>query len=217
MATSSRSPQMLRGALVSVDTFSRAPNALLFQYNPDTLTRTLQTQGGGDHGARSEALRLGGAPIENIKLDIEFDATEPLEAGDSRATSMGVHPQLAALEMLVYPRSALVIANTVLMAAGTLEVIPPTAPFTLFIWGARRVLPVRIADFSITEEAYDNNLNPLRARVSLSLRVLSYSDLPLTDPGYSLFMAHQVVKEALATVAGAGNLTESLGGNTRLF
>ncbi len=217
MTSSSRSPRMLRGALVSVDVFNPVPSTILFQYNPDTLTRSLQAQGPSDNGARPEALRLNGAPVETIKLDVEFDATEQLETGDPVATSAGIHPKLAALEMLLYPKSSLVIANSILMAVGTLEIVPPMAPLTLFIWGSRRVLPVRISDFSITEEAYDNNLNPLRARVSLSLRVLTYSDLPLTHPGYALFLAHQVVKEAMATVESAGNLSRALGGNTRLF
>lgn len=217
MATSSRSPQMLRGALVGGDLFNPLASTVLFQYNPDTLSRSLQPQTAGEGGARSEALRLNGAPVETISLDVEIDATDQLEAGDPRAASMGIHPQLAALEMMLYPKSALVIANTVLMALGTLEVIPPEAPLTLFIWGSRRVLPVRVSSLSITEEAHDHNLNPLRARASLSLRVLSYSDLSLTHPGYSLFLAHQVVKEAMATVESAGNLSAALGGNAKLF
>jgi hypothetical protein len=208
---------MLRGALVGVDLFSPVPSTILFQYNPDTLSRTLQAQSASDGGARPEALRLGGAPVENIRLEVEIDATDQLESGDSRTAAMGIHPQLAALEMLLYPRSALVIANTVLMATGTLEIVPPMAPLTLFIWGSRRVLPVRVSDFSVTEEAHDNKLNPLRARVSLTLRVLTYSDLPLTHPGYSLFLAHQVVKEAMATVESAGNLAGALGGGPRPF
>jgi hypothetical protein len=132
------------------------------------------------------------------------------------ASSLGIHPQLAALESLLYPKAPLVIINTALMLAGTLEVIAPTAPLTLFIWGPTRVLPVRVSDFSVTEEAYDNNLNPLRAKVSLSLRVLTYDDVPVTNPIYALFLAHHVVKEAMAVVASAGNLTPALG-DTKLF
>ena len=109
--------------------------------------------------------------------------------------------------MLIYPKSRLVLANTALLALGTIEVIPPQAPFTLFIWGPKRVVPVRLTQFQIVEEAYDTGLNPIRARVTLGLRVLSYNDLPLTHPGYSVFLAHQIVKEAMATIgsiAGVG-------------
>jgi len=104
-----------------------------------------------------------------------------------------------------------------LLAAGTIEVIPPTAPLTLFIWGAKRILPVRITDFSITEEAYDPALNPIRARVSLGLRVLSYNDLSLTDPAYYMFLAHQVIKETMGIVGSVGNLAAVAGSNIKLL
>ena len=119
--------------------------------------------------------------------------------------------------MLVYPKSALVIANAILAATGTLEVIPPAAPFTLFIWGAKRVLPVRLTDVGVTEEAHDVHLNPIRARASLGLRVLSYNDLPLTHPGYGVFLAHQVVKEIMATMGSVTTLSAVAGGDVKLF
>ena len=99
---------------------------------------------GGEGGDRSEVLRLKGAPVETINLEVEIDATDQLETGSSLAISQGIYPQLAALEMLIYPKSALVIANTALLALGTIEVAPPMAPLTLFIWGSKRVLPVRL-------------------------------------------------------------------------
>lgn len=215
MASSSRSPRMLKGALVGVDTFSLLTSTTVFQYNPDTLSRTLQPRG-GDGGAGAEVLRLRGAPVETIKLDVEIDATDQLENADDVAATTGIHPQLAALEMLLYPKSPLIIANTALMLAGTLEIVPPMAPLTLFIWGPKRVLPVRVSDFSVTEDAHDNSLNPVRAKVSLSLRVLTYDDVPVSHPVYALFLAHQVVKEAMAAVASVGNLGSALGG-ARLF
>jgi len=66
--------------------------------------------------------------------------------------------------MLLYPKSSLVIANSVLLAVGTIEIIPPEAPFTLLLLGPKRVLPVRITGFTITEDAHDVNLNPTRPR-----------------------------------------------------
>jgi hypothetical protein len=87
-----------------------------------------------------------------------------------------------------------------------LEVIPPEGPFTLFIWGAKRVLPVKLTEFRITEEAHDVNLNPIRAKVSLGMKVLTYADLKLTHPGYALFLAHQVVKETMAVIGSVNSL-----------
>lgn len=217
MTTFPGSPQPIKGAIVGIDPLNPLASVIVFQYNPDTLTRTLEAQTiGGQGGDRSEALRLKGAPIEDIKLDVEIDATDQLEKSDGTALSMGIYPQLSALEMLIYPKSTLVITNTVLLAVGTIEVIPPMAPFTLFIWGPKRVLPVRLTQFSITEEAYDVNLNPIRAKVGLGLRVLSYNDLPLTHPGYGLFLAHQVIKETMATIGSVGNLTAVAGANVNL-
>src|SRR5829696_5668273 len=218
MTTFPNSPRLLKGAIIGIDEFNPLASVILFQYNPETLTRSLQAQAmGGEVGDRSEALRLNGAPVENINLEVEIDATDQLEKAEGTAVSMGIYPQLSALEMLIYPKSALVLANTVLLAAGTREIIPPTSPFTLFIWGPKRALPVRLTSFSITEEAYDSNLNPIRARVSLGLRVLSYNDLPVSHPGYSLFLAHQVVKEVMATIGSVNDLTAVAGGNVNLL
>ena len=208
------SPRVMKGALVGIDLFNPLASVIVFQYNPETMTRRLQAQTlGGGEGDKTEALRLKGAPIENITLDVEIDATDQLEQGNPIATSMGIYPQLSALEMLIYPKSALVIANTVLMALGTIEVIPPVAPFTLFVWGLKRVLPVRVDSFSIAEEAYDVNLNPIRAKVSLGLRVLSYSDLSITHPGYHVFLAHQVVKETMAVIGSLNNAAGAASGS----
>ncbi len=210
MSTFPNSPRLMKGALVAIDLFNPLASITVFQYNPETMTRRLQAQTlGGGEGDRTEAMRLKGAPIETITIDVEIDATDQLETGDGVATSLGIYPQLSALEMLIYPKSSVVIANTVLMALGTIEVVPPVAPFTLFVWGPKRVLPVRISDFSIVEEAYDVNLNPIRAKVSLGLRVLSYNDLSVLHPGYHIFLAHQVVKEAMAVVGSVGSLSSA--------
>ena len=212
------SPRTIKGAIVGIDVLNPLASVIVFQYNPATLTRTLQPQTtGGEGGDRSEPTRLKGAPVETIKLDVEIDATDQLERGEGIAESMGVSPQRSALEMLLYPKSALVIANTVLLAVGTLEVLPPVAPLTLFIWGPKRIVPVRMTEFSITEEAHDPSLNPIRAKVSLGLRVLTYSDLPVTHPGYGLFLAHQVVKEAMAVVGSVNDLGAVAGGDVRLL
>ena len=208
MTTFPGAPRLMKGAIVGIDPFNPLASVIIFQYNPHTLTRTLQAQTtGGQGGERSEALRLRGAPTEDIQVAVEIDATDQLERSDPLAATLGIYPQLSALEMLIYPKSRLVLANTALLALGTIEVIPPQAPFTLFIWGPKRVVPVRLTQFQIVEEAYDTGLNPIRARVTLGLRVLSYNDLPLTHPGYSVFLAHQIVKEAMATIgsiAGVG-------------
>ncbi len=195
MTTSPVAPRLIKGALIGIDIFNPRASIIVFQYNPDTMTRRLEarTTGGQDGGDKTEALRLTGPPKETITLNVEFDA------GDQPDVTPTVYPALAALEMLLYPKSAVVIANTVLALLGNTEIIAPQAPLTIFVWGPQRVLPVRLTSFSITEEAYDANLNPIRAKVDLSLYVLSYNDLKITNPGYFLFLAHQIAKETLAS------------------
>jgi hypothetical protein len=207
---------VLKGALVAFDPLVPVPKVIVFQYNPDTLTRTLKPRSAGGEGARAEAQRLAGAPEETIKVDVEIDATDQLEKVDGVATALGIYPQLSALETLVYPPSRLVITNTALLAAGTIEIVPPTAPLTLFIWGVQRILPVRITEFSITEEAHDPALNPIRAKAGLGLRVLSYNDLSVTDPAYYMFLAHQVVKEAMGAVGSVSSLAAVAGSDVKL-
>jgi hypothetical protein len=208
------SPRLQKGAIVGLDPFSPLASVVIFQYNPDTLTRTVQARaaGGGDT-SQSEALRLKGPPEETIKLDIEIDASDQLERADAIAGQFGVAPALASLEMLLYPKSPLVIANAVLSTIGMIEVVPPAAPLTLFVWGLKRVLPVRLSELSITEEAFDPTLNPIRAKVGLSLRVLSYDDLGLASVGGGLFLAHQIVKEVMATIAGASAIGGAVSGS----
>ncbi|MGD2114781.1 MAG: hypothetical protein PVG07_07005, partial [Acidobacteriota bacterium] len=190
---------------------------VVFQYNPHTLTRTVKPRASGGDAAKGEAFRLSGPPEETIKVDVEIDAADQLERGEPAAARMGIYPQLSALEMLVYPKTALVLANTALLAAGTIEVIPPPGPFTVLIWGPRRVVPVRLTDLSITEEAHDPQLNPIRAKASLGLRVLSYHDLPTDHPGHGLFLSHQVIKEVMATLASAGSLGSLATGSARVL
>jgi len=208
------SPRTLRGGIVLIDPDSAAiQRVIVLQYNPDTLTRTLApktVQVASDGGTRSEAMRLKGPPVETIKLDAEIDATDQLEQADSTTVEAGIQPQIAALETIVYPTSAQLQANNALEQAGTLEIIPMEAPLALFVWSKNRIIPVRITDFSVTEEAFDTLLNPIRARVSLGLRVLSDDDLGFNKQGGSLYMIYQQQKEALAAKSDKGSLT-SLG------
>ncbi len=207
------SPAVIKGAILGFDIFNPLASVIIFQYNPETMTRTLaaQTSGGQPGGTgRAEPLRLTGAPQEDISLAVEIDATDQLEDDNAVARTLGIYPQLSAMEMLLYPKTASVILNSVLLATGHIEIVPPQAPLTILIWGPGRVVPVQLTSFSITEQAYDEALNPIRASVSFGLRVLSYNDFPVTHPGFALFMAHQIVKETMAVVGSVGNIAGSV-------
>jgi len=201
------SPKVLRGGIVLLDPdrFTVLPNGIIvLQYNPDTLTRSLKIKGADEGGDRSEALRLTGPPVETFKLDAEIDATDQLEVGDANTLQYGIFPQLSALEMLVYPASQTLQRNFGLAQQGTLEIMPMLAPLTLFVWSVSRIVPVRLTEFSITEEAFDPSLNPLRAKVSLGMRVLSIDDLEFNDKSGSLYLTYQQQKETLARLNQAG-------------
>jgi hypothetical protein len=201
------SPKVLKGGIVLLDPdkFTVLPNGIIvLQYNPDTLTRSLKIKGADEGGDRSEALRLTGPPVETFKLDAEIDATDQLEVADANTLQYGIFPQLSALETLVYPSSQTLQRNFGLARQGTLEIMPMLAPLTLFVWSASRIVPVRLTEFSISEEAFDPSLNPLRAKVSLGMRVLSIDDLDFNDKSGSLYLTYQQQKETLARLNQAG-------------
>lgn len=199
------SPRLAKGGIVLLDPASAAVQRVIaLQYNPDSISRTLQSQAvelGGEN--RSEALRLKGPPVETIKLEAELDATDQLEVADGTAVEVGIHPQLAALESLVYPSSRQLRNSDELARAGALEIAPMEAPLSLFVWSRNRILPVRVTEFSVTEEAFDPALNPIRAKVSLGLRVLSVADVGFDHRAGSLYMAYHSQKEQLAVRSGA--------------
>jgi hypothetical protein len=205
------SPHLIKGGIVVVNPTSAAvENVITLQYNPDTLTRSLQVQGVGGEGAgqRSEPLRLTGPPIETIKLEAEIDATDQMEQGDALTGQTGIQTQLAVLETLIYPQSSHLLNNNNLAKSGTLEISPMESSMTLFVWNKNRIIPVRITEFSITEEAFDAFLNPTRAKISLGMRVLSVDDLGFDHKGGGLFMSYQQNKEKLARSFRSGSLTD---------
>ncbi len=207
----SSSPKLIKAALLAIDPVNPLTSIVIFQYNPETLSRSLEPQMAGSDGERAEALRLRAPPVETLDVEVVIDAIDQLERDEAPVGEVGIYPQLSSLEMMVYPKTTQVIANTVLLATGTIEVIPPIAPLTLFIFGAKRVLPVKVTQIQITEEFHDSKLNPIRARATLNLRVLNYDDLSLTHPGYALFLAHQVVKEGLSVLGSVQNIDAALG------
>jgi hypothetical protein len=207
------SPRILKGGIVLIDAASSAVlRVIALQYNPDSLTRSLQVQAvSADGGDRSEVLRLKGPPVETLKLEAEIDATDQLEFPEQNGgvIESGIFAQLAALETMVYPSSGQLRANDALAQIGTLEIVPMETPLALFVWSKSRILPVRVTEFGITEEAFDTALNPIRAKVSLGLRVLSVNDVPTGHKAASLFMNYLQQKERLA--GGAAGQLSALG------
>lgn len=207
------SPRLIKGGIVTMDPDTAVVQKVIsLQYNPDTLTRSLQIQAVNEsnaNGPRMDMLRLRGPAIETIKVEAELDATDMLEFPNQfpTVTKFGLHPQLAQLEMLVNPTVETLLADDQMASSGSLEIIPLEQPLTLFVWSASRVVPVRLTEFNITEEAFDPNLNPIRAKISLGMRVLNVDDLGFDHPGGRMFLTYLTNKESLASQVTSAALT----------
>ncbi|WJN57319.1 hypothetical protein [Pseudomonas sp. SO81] len=201
MSTFPNSPRVVKGGLVLVDPeTAKVRRVISLQYNPDSLKRSLQSKTLGDGAERSEAFRLTGPAVETITLEAELDAIDQLEHPEQNKNTVesGIAPQLAVLEALINPTAADLFAGKALASSGTLEIAPMESSLALFVWGAQRIVPVRVTEFSISEEAFDPELNPIRAKVNLGLRVLSIDDLGFDHKGGGLFMAYLQSREKLA-------------------
>jgi hypothetical protein len=202
-----RSPKFLKGALVAYESqfLGPVPNVIVFQYNPEQLSRSLAQRTPAPDpknvgAVREDVQRVQGPPIETINLTVMLDAADQLAepALHPHTVAFGLHPALAAMELLLYPPSTQVLLNQTLAQAGTAQIAPSDVPLVLFVWGVRRVVPVRLMNFSVTEEAFDQQLNPIQAKVELGMRVLTYLELQQTSVGYGAYLATQVQKEGLA-------------------
>ena len=211
MTSFSGSPKLTKGGLVLVDPETAAvQTGVSFHYNPESLNRTFRIQAVGTEGTdRSQALRIKGPAVEVFKLDVIINAIDQLEFPDQNpnAVQFGIQPQLALLELLIHPHSSKLAANNALARSGVLEIIPMESALPLFVWGKNRIVPVRVTEMTITEESFDPTLNPVEAKVALSLRVLSVDDLGFSHKGGGLFMTYLQAKENLAARAGSASLS----------
>lgn len=206
-----KSPKLRKGGLVLLDPrTSRVLKVIALQYNPESLSRTLQSKGtDAEDGDRSEALRLSGPPVETIKVEAELDATDQRAEAQkgSKQSENSLHAQLAILESIIYPSSQQLSQHIALANNGVMEIAPAESPLTVFVWSAERVVPVRVTEFSVTEEDFDPELNPTRAKVSLGMRVLNADDLGFDHKGTNLFKVYHQKKEQFANQFRQANLS----------
>ena len=193
---------VLKGALVSyTPTFlTPVPNAIVFQFNPDTITHSwTQPDRAADAGVtpRTEAgnpLAVPGMPSEEFELTVMFDSNQDIAdnvpVSAQLAEVSGVYTRLAALEMLLYPAASDPASQLLGQASAALSQIGADSgtacqsgvpdsivPVVLFVWGAYRIVPVRVIALTITERLYDEVLNPIHAEAQLRLRVLTPDEL----------------------------------------
>ena len=209
---------LLRGALVEYGNDLTGPlkNVVMFQFNPESLTRTIQMPQRPTDPTKKENNQSGDLPIEKITFVAHFDASDQLGSNDSLSRAHGVGPQLAALEQMAYPDSSIGdLATAAVDAIGSAisgkkpDVTQPVPrveyPKILFIWGVARVLPVIIESMSISEKLYDSQLNPVSAEVTMGLAVKggTSTDDDIAN-GASAYTNLMKKSQATANMANAG-------------
>jgi len=189
----SRSPKLLKGALVEFSSrfIGPIPNIIVFQYNPESLSRSLDPWKPPEDAEEKPQSRKGENstaqpfdPDETFTLNLELDAADALEVPESHPVAVisGVADRIAAMEMLLYPdkegSDLLGAIGDVLSLTSEDEPEPRySVPIVLFVWGPGRIVPVRLKNFSVDEQAFSTTLYPIRAKVSIGLSVLSPQDL----------------------------------------
>lgn len=200
-------PKLFKGALAvyTDEGQSSRPTLIFFQYNPDSVRRTLARRTppaspSSAGQAKEDVLQAVGPPVESITLSVRLDATDALEDPDHHTQTVenGLNPVIAALEMLLYPPALRVQQNQQLADQGEVQLTPEPLPLVLLVFGKNRVVPVQITSFTVSEEAFDQDLNPIRATVELGLKVLTYIELASSSRGRDAYLSYQRNKEELA-------------------
>lgn len=202
-------PYLLKGALIeySDDFLGPIPNVVIFQFNPESLSRQIQIPSRPSGTGGRETSQAGEIPVEQISLTAHFSAADQLGNNNVLARGVGIGPSLAALEKMVYPAmgsllgAALDAIGDAIFGGsdGANQPIPREKyPRTLFIWGLTRVLPVIITSMTITEQEYDFILNPVRAEVSLGMKVIHPSKCTEDKIAVGAFEYSTLAKDLMA-------------------
>lgn len=189
---SPQSPWLLSGALIVLTdtTIVPIPSMIAFQYNPATVSRSIdpyRPEGPEGEKYATVARAQPGPPTETISLTLELDATDYLEdPGNHPVGSLvGVSSPIASLEKIMYPTGK-VLDAVIGAIKGALGLGGPSAvprsqvPVVLFFWGPSRIVPVRVTSLTIEEQGHTPLLYPVLATARLSMRVLAPSDFPDT-------------------------------------
>jgi hypothetical protein len=208
---------LMRGALVEYasDFLGPIPNVVIFQFNPENLTRNIQIPPRPQGSTNRETSQAGEIPVEKITLTAYFSAADQLNEDSVLARTFGIGPQLAALDKMVRPTGlisgllgeAIDAVGDAIFGGGDnpTEPIPREEyPRLLFIWGLTRVLPVVIDSMTITEQEYDHLLNPIRAQVSLGLTAVEFTNLTVDKVAQGALEYSNLAKDA-QSVANLSN------------
>ena len=212
---------MLRGALIEygTDLIGPIPNVVIFQFNPESLTRALQVPPRPTGATQRETSQAGEKTFEKITFKAHFSAANLLDEDKVLARMFGIGPQLAALEKMVLPSAKIAgLLGAVIdkIAGAAAPPAPPAQPIPrekypriLFIWGPTRVLPVTIDSMTIAEQEYDFLLNPVRAEVDITLSVIAIDQCSDDVLAKGALEYSTIAKEAMA-IANLANTAEQI-------
>ncbi|MDH5344661.1 MAG: hypothetical protein OEW59_02775 [Gammaproteobacteria bacterium] len=215
---------LLRGALIEygTDLIGPIPNVVIFQFNPESLSRSLEIPQRPTGATRRETTQAGEKTFEKITFKAHFSAANMLDEDKALAKMFGIGPQLCALEKMVLPSAKIAgligealdaVGNALGLGGGDDAPAQPIPrekyPHILFIWGLTRVLPVTIDSMTIAELEYDAMLNPLRAEVDLQLSVIAIDQCSDDVLGKGALEYTTIAKEAQA-IANLANTAEQI-------
>ena len=212
----------IRGALIEygTDFLGPIPNVVIFQFNPESLTRNIEIPPRPTGVAARETSSAGVPPVEKFTLKVQFNAADALNRSTNPldpARTFGLGPQLAALEKLARPATKRLlgaaldaIGDALGLGGGdpTQSIPREKYPRILLIWGVTRVLPVVIESLSITEQQYDFLLNPVQAEVSLGLAVVPPGACSDDTVGRGAFTYSETAKAAMAVLNLANTIPQ---------
>jgi len=187
-----RAPRVLKGAFVQLERSSAQPRVIGFQYNPEKLLRRID-ESRQSRGRASPAE----SPREVITCTLELDATDALERPDDHPEvgEHGIYPTLSALELLMRPRETAGRRSWLQRLFGAR---PDPGAIVLFVWGAKRVVPVRLTRLTVDESLHSPELVPLRASVKVAMQVLRAEDFPRGHWGRDIAARHATMLKDLA-------------------
>ncbi|RYG87204.1 MAG: hypothetical protein EON59_08090 [Alphaproteobacteria bacterium] len=205
------SPKLIKVAIISIPAGVPVPSVIVLQYNPERLSRTIAPKYVQTGGIALGDEMLAGPSEETIRLTARINAVDQLAASGAVAGEFGIYPQIAELEICMFPHNTTTLSNADKITLGLLEIVPSEMPLTLLVWGSKRVVPVQLTGYSVTETMHDPNLNPVTADVSLTFKVLTYQECAATQPDYIVSIANLLSRASLPAL----NLADSAGGAGR--
>ena len=156
------------------------PQMIEFHLNPESLKRDIElseSSGGGNKTGQEKAgmgsdLRTDQRLGQKLSIEFMLDAKEYPD-------KKGILPILSAIEGLMEPEQ---------LTSSETSAEHKNPPFTLrqvmFRWGTSYLLPVKIESLSVEESEFYRDLTPIRAKVSIEMKML----IPDITQGVSMLM-----------------------------